>query len=205
MRGMGNTVLGDVFATAIGSEAYEQLGWSLAELGDVTGDGRSDVAIGTPWYDNGGSSRGRVRLLLGAVAAPSRYGVGKTNSAGCVPRIDFVGAASRTLGDNFHITASNVVAQKAGMLFWGFASASTPFGGGALLVGQPIVRTDQQNSGGVGACDGSFDFHFSQLLMQNYNLPTGQRLYAQYWRRDPRFTFPNNLGLTNALRFDVAP
>lgn len=56
----------------------------------------------------------------------------------------------------------------------------------------------------LGARDGTFDFHFSQMLMQQYALPAGERLYAQYWHRDPGFAFPNNVGLSNALRFDIA-
>lgn len=196
---------GALLATHWGWENDSDFGRGLAAGADLNNDGRSELLIGAPAEDANGSNAGRVRLMLGGVATPQRYGAAKTNSAGCLPRIGFSGSASRTLGDNFHITASDVVAQKAGMLFWGFTNATTPFGGGMLLVGQPIVRTQQQNSGGAAACEGSFDFHFSQSLMQQYNLPAGERLYAQFWHRDPGFAFPNNIGLTNALRFDIAP
>jgi hypothetical protein len=190
-----------------GWESDSDWGRAIAGGRDLNGDGKNEILVGAPAEDSNGSNAGTVRMFLGGVASPLRYGAAKTNSAGCLPRIDFRGAPSRTLGDNFHITASEIVANKAGMLFWGFTQVATPFGGGTLLVGQPLVRTTLQSSGGTGAagaCDGSFDFHFSQALMQQYALPAGQRLYAQYWHRDPGFALPNNLGLTNALRFDIA-
>jgi len=196
------------FLTALwGSQTDSDWARSLAGGRDLNADGRVDLLIGAPAEDGVGANSGVARLVLSRVASPSRYGASKSNSYGCSPRIEFTGAPSRSLGNNFHITAKNIVPNKAGMLFWGFTQVTTPFGGGTLLVGQPIVRTPLQNSGGTGAfgaCDGSFDFHFSQALMQQHGLLAGERLYAQYWHRDPGFAFPNNIGLTDALRFDIA-
>jgi hypothetical protein len=44
----------------IGDTGYDELGWSVAGLGDVNGDGNVDVAVGAPEF---GQDAGAVYLL----------------------------------------------------------------------------------------------------------------------------------------------
>jgi hypothetical protein len=41
--------------------------------------------------------------------------------------------------------------------------------------------------------------------MAAHSLGAGQTLYAQYWSRDPGFAAPNNVGLTDGIRFSLIP
>jgi hypothetical protein len=38
-----------------------------------------------------------------------------------------------------------------------------------------------------------------------HGLVGGSTVYTQYWMRDPGFPFPDNIGLTNGLRFTLCP
>jgi hypothetical protein len=198
---------GALLSTTLGSQADCGYGAALASGRDLNNDGRLELLVGAPYQDSNGVNAGTARLILGATAIPSTYGTPKTNSLGCLPTIGFSGTPSKSVGDNFHITADHVRSFTNGMMFFGFTQTSLPFKGGTLLVGQPIVRTELQGSGLVGFgpnCSGAFDFHFSQQFMTDWNLTAGMHCYAQYWSRDPGFTFPNNMSLTNALSFVIA-
>src|SRR3954447_12628109 len=51
-----------------GALAGDHLGWSLAPAGDVNGDGKDDLLIGTPWADPGTpakTSAGGARVVYG--------------------------------------------------------------------------------------------------------------------------------------------
>jgi hypothetical protein len=51
-----------------GALAGDHLGWSLAPAGDVNGDGKDDLLIGTPWADPGSpakTSAGGARVVFG--------------------------------------------------------------------------------------------------------------------------------------------
>src|SRR3954447_5439623 len=51
-----------------GALAGDHLGWSLAPAGDVNGDGKDDLLIGTPWADPGSpakTSAGGARVVYG--------------------------------------------------------------------------------------------------------------------------------------------
>jgi VCBS repeat protein/FG-GAP repeat protein len=52
-----------------GDQANEGLGFSLAALNDVDGDGVPDLAIGAPWSTEAGGARGRVCVYSGATGA----------------------------------------------------------------------------------------------------------------------------------------
>lgn len=52
---------GKLIATVSGAEKEEELGGSLAAVGDVDGDGATDLAIGSPWADSGA----RVDIVSG--------------------------------------------------------------------------------------------------------------------------------------------
>ena len=54
-----------VVQTITGALVGDQLGESVAIVGDVNGDGRADIALGTPFSDVGGLSSGSVRVVSG--------------------------------------------------------------------------------------------------------------------------------------------
>jgi hypothetical protein len=92
------------------------------------------------------------------------------------------------------------------MLFFGLTgAASTPFQGGTLCVAGPKIRTPFQNSGGSGACGGSFDIDFNAYLqtLVGVSIGAGSHVWAQYWSRDPGAVAGGNL--TDAVHFQLWP
>jgi hypothetical protein len=158
------------------------------------------------WIFNRALSPQEIGVL--AATNPASYCIAKTNSLGCTPTIGSTGVPSMSGANNFFVTASSVRNNKTGILLWGGSSASTPFFGGTLCIAAPIVRTPTQASGGTQGpddCSGGYSFHFTQAYLASQFLSAGSTVYAQYWSRDPGFSPPNNIGLTDALRFTVCP
>ena len=108
----------------------------------------------------------------------------------------------------FDIQATNVINNKNGLLFYGYASDAAPFQGGTLCVGGSLQRTGVQTSAGnAGAadCSGTYSFDMNAHIQGNLDasLTVGTTVYAQYWYRDSQS--PSGSGLTNALEFVIAP
>jgi len=57
---------GSVLRTLTGGQPGGAFGWSVAGGRDFNGDGRSDVVVGAPLQDNGGTNTGSVRSFSGA-------------------------------------------------------------------------------------------------------------------------------------------
>jgi hypothetical protein len=136
--------------------------------------------------------------------APVAYCTAKVNSAGCTPQIDYAGTPSLTSG--FTVTASQVLNNKNGLLFWGSDPLAAPFQGGTKCVAAPTVRTPIQGSGGnppPNDCSGTYSFSFDPAYMASKGLTPGQAVHAQYWSRDPQS--PSTTGLTDALWFIICP
>lgn len=134
------------------------------------------------------------------------YCTAQTNSLGCVPSIGFAGTPSLTCPLVFEVTASDVMNQQTGLLFYGLLSTAVPFSGGTLCVAPPWRRTPVQFSGGSqfpADCTGSFSFGFNAWIQAGNepNLTFGSRVYGQYWSRDPGA--PAGTHLTNALVWTV--
>jgi len=148
-------------------------------------------------------------IALDSGSTPANYCTAKANSHGCTPRIGFVGYPTLAGPDDFHVTATNVLNNQFGIMLWGGASGNTPFHGGTLCLGAPLARTPVQNSLGnppPDDCSGSYSFHFSQAyIAANFPLGVDSTVYCQYWSRDPGFAPPDNMGLTDAVRFTIAP
>jgi hypothetical protein len=52
-------------------QADAWFGFSVSSVGDVNGDGYSDVIVGSPWYDNGQTDEGRAYVYHGSAAGLS--------------------------------------------------------------------------------------------------------------------------------------
>jgi hypothetical protein len=135
---------------------------------------------------------------------PTTYCTAKTNSQGCVPAVGSSGSPSATSSSPFTITATNVLNQKSGLLFYGFGSNAAPFQGGTMCVQPPVRRTPLQSSNGNAPpddCSGSYAADFNAWTQSSSDplLIAGAHVFVQFWSRDP--ASPSTTGLTDALSF----
>jgi Tol biopolymer transport system component len=139
------------------------------------------------------------------------YCTGKTNSHGCVPAISSSGEPSASGAEPFVLTAVDEVAGSPGVFVWSHGSASTPFGGGTLCLQGPLMRTPPQaavaHAAEVpnGPCTGAFAFDFGAAYVGAHGLVPGTTLFGQYVSRDIGFQAPNNVALSDAIRFTICP
>jgi hypothetical protein len=106
------------------------------------------------------------------------------------------------------ISTLNARSQQSGMLIWSLNSVGgVPFHGGWLCVSSPIRRTAVQSSDGsaVADCSGRYTFHFSPQYLASESLSAGTVVNCQFRGRDSGFAWPENVELTDAVRFTVLP
>ncbi|MCC7014781.1 MAG: FG-GAP repeat protein [Planctomycetes bacterium] len=183
-------------ATAVG----DKLGTAVALDGTM-------LIAGAPAASVPGLSSGEAYVWrIGA--GPHAYCTAKTNSLGCVPAVGWSGSASASSAAAFSVSATQVLNQKLGLAFYGFAPTAAPFQGGFLCVEPPTRRRVSTNSGGspLGSdCSGSYSYEFNALIQSGSDpaLTAGADLYVQFWYRDP--ASPSTTGLTNALHALIQP
>ena len=149
-------------------------------------------------------------LVISGFTAPTVYCDGKTNSAGCVPTIEFAGAPTLSGPDDFVVSSNLMPNHVIGTLVWGLAPASTPFAGGTLCVQSPTLGSfgGQVSGGNPGVssdCSGSFSFDVKQAFFAAHGLIAGTALYLQLLARDPGFAPPDAVALSDALTFVIQP
>ncbi len=139
----------------------------------------------------------------------------KINSLGCSPTIAHSGQPSASAGGGFVVSASLVLNQKSGTLFYGYnGRVVVPFQGGFNCVALPVVRTRTAQSGGspigVSDCSGVFAIDmnaFASGALGGAPHPTlttvGSVINCQWWGRDPAMPQPTQL--SNALEYVVCP
>jgi len=182
--------------------------WSLSRAEAVSADGLRIVGSG---YNPQGQEQSWLAILPGAW---STYCTAKQNSLGCIPQIAAEGIPSAAASSGFIVSASNVLNNKAGLLFYGVSGrASSPFQGGVLCVAPPIKRTVAVLSGGhppPDDCSGvlAIDMNaFAAGALGGSPLPSlstpGTIVDCQWWGRDPGFTPPLNSTLTSALEYTI--
>jgi Tol biopolymer transport system component len=158
-----------------------------------------------------GDNNSSFDVFLHDPALPSNaiagYCTPKTNSLGCAPRITTTGFPSLTDPATFFVTTQSVRSRQSGMLIWSLSPQALPFAGAWRCVAPPIHRTALQSAGGSSSpdCSGTYSFHFSPNYLDAHGLSAGTVVYGQFYGRDEGFSAPNNVGLTDAVRFTVLP
>lgn len=198
-EGSGLMELG-AFLTAMG--VPEGSTWIFEDITGMSADGRVLAGYGY----NPSFQREAFRIELPAIA--ENFCVAKVNSQGCTPSMTSSGIASASSALPFDVGATNVINNKNGLMYYGFASLNAPFQGGTKCVAQPSKRTAVQDSfGNAGAddCSGTYSIDVNALIQGGGDpaLVVGASVYAQYWSRDP--ASPSTTGLTDGLAFTVFP
>jgi hypothetical protein len=186
----------------IGSASQRRVGEFLCAGQDYDGDGITDFLVGGEWSIPGFSS---VSLFP---ATPTTYCTGKTNSQGCVPYIYSNGTASLSSGAAFFVRGANFLNNRAGLLFYGYGPAATPFQGGKLCIAAPVKRTPGQVSGGTPPptidCTGTYSLDANALIQSTVGLQQiGLEVFCQYYARDPSAVAGSSL--SNAANFVIGP
>jgi len=198
--------LGTVVATGQGDNTYFNTTAEDRFYGVEYSGGISEIKIS---HTFGGLEVDHLQYELPCpTAAATTYCTAKTSSIGCVPSIGLQGCPSASSPTPCYVTCSQVISNKSGLLFYGFASAGAPFQGGFLCVAPPTHRTALQTSGGnppPDDCSGQFSFDFNAHIQSGIdtNLVPGATVFAQYWYRDP--ASPSTTGLSNGVSFGVGP
>lgn len=162
---------------------------------------------------DGGDMNGFTNDVLVRECVPSgafSYCVPKSSSIACVPAINGAGTASASSSLPFDVYAGGVINRKFGLLTYSVTGQTLiPFGGGTLCIAPPFKRSPVLNSAGTPPptwdCTGSFHYDFNAHIQGGVDpaLVQGQMVWTQYWYRDPGFTAPDNIGLTDALEFTI--
>ena len=140
---------------------------------------------------------------------PRIHCTAKVSSMGCTPTIGYSGSAGFSNPNPFDITATQVINNKNGILFYGLnGPQAVPFQGGWLCAQPPLKRTPVQGSGGnppPDDCSGSFSFDFNAWAQSGSdpNLAPGVLVNGQFWYREPQS--PSTTGLTDAIEFPMCP
>jgi hypothetical protein len=173
------------------------------------------VLVGTAYRTN--FDYDALLMQIDLSEAPQGYCTAKVNSLGCTPRIGFTGLSSAAASSGFSLVVDQVRNNKSGLFFYGVNGATaTPFGGGVLCIASPVRRTPASNSAGSAPpadnCSGVHALDMNAFAAGSLGgspiaalaIP-GTAVFAQIWGRDPGFAAPNNVTLSNALRYVVLP
>lgn len=179
------------------------------KLGQAVGISGELVIGGANYADSlQGSQTGEAYIWRLDPPDVSTYCTAKINSLGCTPSIGSSGTPSASSAAPFFMTCTQVISQKQGLMYYGYAPTAAPFQGGTMCVQPPTLRLLISNSGGnpSGAdCSGGYSYDFNARIQGGLDpsLVAGQAAYGQFWMRDPGSA--STTGLSNALRVIVQP
>ncbi|OGQ06615.1 MAG: hypothetical protein A3G32_01840 [Deltaproteobacteria bacterium RIFCSPLOWO2_12_FULL_40_28] len=88
--------LGDSTSVGTGKNMYDSLGFKVAFIGDVNGDGYADMAASAPYNDDRGTSAGAVYIYFGSSSPSATLTADRDDSNG--PNVELAGAGSYSSG-----------------------------------------------------------------------------------------------------------
>lgn len=159
----------------------DELGASIAGLGDLDGDGAVEIIVGAP-----NSSAGLLKEGLARVYSSPFSGCGQitpycgnatSNSTGAAAEIAAIGSTSVGAGQLI-LQATNLPANGFGLFYFGPNQSSNPVGDGIRCVSGPTVRL------GVTQALGGTVLKSLFTDPNSASISGGQTVNFQYWYRD---------------------
>jgi hypothetical protein len=124
-----------------GNGPADELGYSVAGVGDADGDGGLDFAVSAPGDDaGGGATSGVVRVHLGIpppVTGPQNYCQTSPNSVGPGAIMGWAGSTSVAEND-FAVAVTGAPGRTLGLFFFGAEQGSLPLYQGTLCITPPL-------------------------------------------------------------------
>mgnify|MGYP003572095529 CR=1 FL=1 len=149
-------------------------------------------------------------LVVQGFSAPTIFCSGAPNSQGCTPTMTWTGSPTAAGPDDFTVQGIDLLNQAFGVLMVSTTPDSVPLGPGNLCLAGPMYRVPAVLSGGsLGApgsdCSGAYSNPLTQAWFTQSGYTVGTTVYLQYISRDGGFGPPNNLSLSDGLRFTILP
>lgn len=137
-------------------------------------------------------------------AEPSRFCVAKTTSLGCVPQIASLGTPSLGAA-SWHVQVTGAPLGTLGLALLAAHTADTPFFGGRLCLGGPIVRAVAASAVPASGCGDALAFVIPPLGLATTGAMAGDLVFAQVWFRDALHPDGTGVGISDALVATVVP
>lgn len=183
-----------------GTQINQQLGFSVAEGGDINGDGYADFVAGGPYWSNPQASEGRVVIYTGVpVSNPPAAGLWESNVAGQLAGWSVAGGGDVD-GDGF----SDVIVGSPGVNS-GEGAHTVLKGNWSESVSRPtrLYRADLVSPLATNALDPADGLYFGigHLARSHMQRKPGKLIWEVVHEGQPFSTSPIANSITNSLGF----
>lgn len=177
---------GSILKIFTGESATSNMGFALAYLDDLSGDGSGELIVAEPDAGDPGVFSGQVEVESGSPLIcdpPANYCLALPNTTGQPAAISFSGTHSFAAND-LVLLASDCPPGQIGLFFYGSQQAFLPLGSGIRCVGGQLFRLSPASAiDASGNATRTLDT--GALPNVNGQISAGQTWNFQFWFRDP--------------------